>query len=359
MAFRVIVAGGGTGGHFFPGLAVAQAVMKKRPDAEVLFVGGKKGIEARLAPHYGFSFTALPVAGFAGLSAARRLKAVALVPVAFAMSLTVLLKFKPHAVAGVGGYASFPLCLAAAAGGVPVVLLEQNVFPGITNRLLSRAASLVCVAFPQSVRFFRGKARLLGNPVRAALASVGPEGPPAEPFRLLVFGGSRGARPVNNAVIGALPALEAFPGGIEIVHQTGADDLQKVRDAYEKTGLPARVEPFLYDMEKEYAWCHAVLCRAGATTMAELAAAARPALIVPFPQAAAGHQLANARGLEELGGALCIEQEALTTQALTAALEQLADPAKRAAMARALKKVARPDAADRIADVLLIAGEAA
>ncbi len=359
MTFRLIVAGGGTGGHFFPGLAVAQAVIRKSPGAEVMFVGGQKGIEARLAPHYGFPFRALPVAGFAGLSAARRLKALALVPVAFALSLAVLLKFKPHAVTGVGGYASFPMCLAAAAAGVPVILLEQNVFPGISNRLLSRAASLVCVAFPQSVRFFRGKGRLTGNPVRAALATVGPEQPPAEPFRLLIFGGSRGARPVNSAVIGALDALKAFPGGIEIVHQTGADDLQKVRDAYETAGLEARIEPFLYEMETEYAWCHAVLCRAGATTLAELAAAGRPALIVPFPQAAAGHQLANARGLEELGGAICIEQDVLTTDALTAALETLADPSKRRAMARALKAIARPDAADRIADVLLIAGGAA
>lgn len=359
MAFRLIVAGGGTGGHFFPGLAVAQAVARRQTDAEVLFVGGKKGIEARLAPHYGYPFTALPVSGFAGLGLARRLKAVALVPVAFAMSLAVLLRFKPHAVAGVGGYASFPLCLAAAAGGVPVILLEQNVFPGISNRLLSRAASLVCVAFPQSVRFFRGKARLMGNPVRAALESVGPERPPSTPFRLLVFGGSRGARPVNDAVIKALPALKAFPGGIEIVHQTGAEDHMKVSRAYEAVGLQARVEPFLYEMEKEYAWCHAVLSRAGATTLAELAAAGRPALIVPFPQAAAGHQLANARGLEELGGALCIEQEVLTTEALMAALEKLADPERRAAMARALRKLARPDAADRIAGALLIAGGAA
>jgi len=173
--FRLIVAGGGTGGHFFPGLAVAQAVVALRPESEVLFVGSARGIEARLAQRSGFPFKALPASGFASVSAAARVRALASVPAALALGLGTLLQTRPHAVLGVGGYASVPMGLAAGLSGIPLVLLEQNVAPGLANRLLSRFAALVAVAFPQTKAAFRGKGRVLGNPVRASLTAVPPE----------------------------------------------------------------------------------------------------------------------------------------------------------------------------------------
>jgi UDP-N-acetylglucosamine--N-acetylmuramyl-(pentapeptide) pyrophosphoryl-undecaprenol N-acetylglucosamine transferase len=346
---RVIIAGGGTGGHFFPGLAVAQALRAGAPSASVLFAGTSRGIEARLAPKYGFPFAALPGSGVAGVGLARRLRGLVSVPLAMVRSLLLLDRFQPQAVVGVGGYASFPVALTSGLLGVPVLLLEQNVTPGLANRVLSLWACAVATAFPQTLRHFRGKGRLMGNPVRASLAAVPCETAPERPFRLLVFGGSRGARAINDAVLAALPELAAFPGGLEIRHQTGTEDLERVSAAYAAAGVPARVEPFIDAMDEAYAWCHAALCRAGATTLAELSAARRPALLVPFPQAAGDHQLHNARGLESLGGALCIEQRDLSTPRLMEALNQLAEPARRRPMAAALASVARPRAAEEIA----------
>ena len=225
----MIIAGGGTGGHFFPGLAVAQALRAGAPSASVLFAGTARGIEARLAPRYGFPFTALPGSGVAGVGILQRLRGLVAVPLAMVRSLLLLDRFRPHAVVGVGGYASFPVALASGLLGVPVLLLEQNVTPGLANRVLSIWAVVVATAFPQTLRHFRGKGRLLGNPVRASLAAVPGEAPPERPFRLLVFGGSRGARAINDAVVAALPELAAFPGGMEIRHQTGTEDLDRVQ----------------------------------------------------------------------------------------------------------------------------------
>ena len=354
---RVIIAGGGRGGHFFPGLAVAQALAAGAPGARVLFVGSSRGIEARLAPSHGFPFLALPASGFAGMGIAGRLRALASLPLGFLKSVRALATFRPGAVVSVGGYASFPLGIAAGLLGFPLLVLEQNVEPGLANRVVSTFAAVVAVAFPQTKTHFRGKARLMGNPVREALASVPDEAPPQMPLRLLVFGGSRGARAINDAMVAALPELKSFPGGIEIRHQTGTEDLDRVRAAYGAAGVTARVEPFIEAMDDAYAWCHAAVCRAGATTLAELAAVRRPALLVPFPRAAGGHQMQNARGLEALGGALCLDQREMTTNSLLKALRVLSSPDRRASMAARLAAVARPTAARDIADLVrLMAG---
>lgn len=348
----MIIAGGGTGGHFFPGLAVAQALQGGVPSARVSFAGSPRGIEARLAPQYGFPFAALPASGVAGLGGLKRIKGLLSVPVALVKSLALIHRLRPCAVVGVGGYASFPVALAAGLLGIPVLLLEQNVTPGLANRILAPWAVAVAASFPQTLQHFRGKGRLTGNPVRASLTAVPSEAPPESPLRLLVVGGSRGARALNDALIAALPQLRTFPGGIEIRHQTGAEDLQRVQAAYARAGIPARVEPFIEGMAEAYAWCHAVLCRAGATTLAELAATRRPALLVPFPQAAGNHQVHNARGLESLGGALCIEQERLTADSLLGALGELSAPARRRDMAAKLGSSARPNAAQDIATLV-------
>lgn len=350
---RVVIAGGGTGGHFFPGLAVAQALLRREPCAEVLFAGGRAGIEARLAPRYGFPLLALPLSGFAGMNPAARALALLRAAAAAVRCVALCLRWRPRAVVGVGGYASLPMGLAALLTGTPLVLLEQNVTPGLSNRLLGRAAGMVAVAFPQTARAFGPRARLTGNPVRAGLEIAAAAVPPPAPFRLFVFGGSRGARAINDALVTALPRLAALPGGVEVLHQTGAEDLDRVRAAYASAGLAARVEPFVDDMAAAYAWCHAVVSRSGATTLAELAVTRRPALLVPFPHAAGGHQEANARGLADLGAARWCRQSHLDTETLMGHLAALADPAVRGAMAAALGALARPAAAEEIAAAVL------
>jgi len=349
----VVIAGGGTGGHFFPGLALAQALQAEAPACRVLFVGTSRGIEARLAPANGYAFRALPGSGFAGVGFLKRLKALAALPVSGALSVAVLASFRPKAVVGVGGYASFPVGLVAGLAGIPLLLLEQNVAPGLANRILGRLAAVVAVAFPQAGKAFGRKGRLLGNPVRASLAAVGPAAEPAQPFRLLVFGGSRGARAINEAFVAAAKALRDFPGGIEILHQAGAEDAERVRSAYAHAGVKAEVRPFIDDMDQAYAWSHACACRAGATTLAELAAVRRPALLIPFAQSAGGHQALNAKGLEQIGAALCLDQSALTTESLLAALRILANGPTRRAMADKLGALGRPDAAREIASLVL------
>lgn len=358
MGFRMIIAGGGTGGHYFPGQAVAQAVMERDPSANILFVGSNRGIEATLAPRNGYAFRGLTTSGFAGVSFIKRIKAVIAMVVSAFVCFRIQGSFRPSAVVGVGGYASFPMALVAILSGVPLVLLEQNVKPGLSNRLLAPFAALVVVAFPQAARYFGRKTMQLGNPTRSSLTGVGPEAPPTRPFHLLVFGGSRGARPLNDAVIAVLPLLKSFPGGIEILHQTGTEDLERVDRAYKQAGVEARLKAFLFKMEEAYAWCHAVLCRSGATTIAELAVTRRPAILVPFPLAAGNHQLANARGLEELGGGICIEERSLTPERLLTALNKLSDTKVRREMAKRLSKMARPEAAGRVAALLLSRGGA-
>lgn len=356
MDFRLIIAGGGTGGHFFPGLAIAQAVKDRSADAEVLFVGSRRGIEARLAPHYGFAFRGLPAYGFSNVSPGRKLKALAGLMVSFLTCLVIHARVRPAAVVGVGGYASFPMALAAAFGGTPLLLMEQNVEPGLSNRILAPLAGAVVTAFPQTARFFGRKTLPLGNPVRASLSVVAEEKPPERPIRLLVFGGSAGSKALNDAMIDAIPLLTGFSGGIELFHQTGPSDFERVKEAYAKADLKTRVEPFIYEMEKAYSWCHAVLCRAGATTIAELASVGRPALLVPFPHSAGGHQLRNALGFAELGCGLCIEEKDLDRESLLCALGKLSDTQVRHGMRKSLGAMARPDAAGRIADLLVAGG---
>lgn len=350
-----MIAGGGTGGHFFPGLAVAQALLRQRPDADIRFVGGRSGIEARLAPKYGFPLLALPLSGFAGMGLTQRVSALLRLPVAVGRCAALCLTWRPKAVLGVGGYASFPMGIAALLTGTPLALLEQNVTPGLANRILGRMAAFVAVSFPQTLAHFPGRGRLTGNPVRQGMTAL-PEPAATAPFRLLVFGGSRGARALNEAVVAALPELKAFPGGMEILHQTGEEDLARTRAAYATAGVEARVEPFLDEMGEAYASCHAVVCRAGATTCAELASARRASLLIPFPHSAGNHQEANARGMAELGAARWMRQGDLTPGAMLDHLRALALPETRAAMADALSRLAKPSAADDIAAALLCGG---
>jgi len=265
-------------------------------------------------------------------------------------------------VIGVGGYSSGPVVLAAALRRIPTMLLEQNAVPGLTNRTLARVVDAAAVTFDETVTYFGRRGFVTGNPVRAEFLEVDGERAQAErgaaPPRILIFGGSQGAHAINMAMVAAAPKLAAHPGGLAITHQTGERDLADVRDAYRRAGLEARVEPFLFTMDREVKAADLVVARAGATTLAELTAAGKPALLVPLPTAADDHQRRNAEVLEKAGAAEVMDQRTMTGDGLADRIIALAgDAPRRAAMARAARALARPDAARAIADkVLELAG---
>ncbi len=346
---KLLLAGGGTGGHLFPAVALAQRLLEAEPDARVRFVGTARGIESRVLPELGLPLSTIEIAGFVGRGLAAKLALLPMLLKSLRQSARILSEFRPDVVVGVGGYASGPVLLAALLKGVPTVIHEQNVWPGLTNRLLARWVKRICLSYGDSDRFFpRGRTVLTGNPLRSGMENCPPvsSGKPT----LLVFGGSRGARAINEAVVAALPLLEEFRGDLAILHQTGSEDLEQTRDAYRRAGWEAAaVVPFITDMSAAYSRAHLVVCRAGATTMAELTACGRPAIMIPFPHAAGDHQSANARSLARRGAALMLPQGELTAETLAQLVTGLLkDRPRLLSMAAAAKSLGNPGAADRI-----------
>jgi UDP-N-acetylglucosamine--N-acetylmuramyl-(pentapeptide) pyrophosphoryl-undecaprenol N-acetylglucosamine transferase len=351
---RVLVTGGGTGGHIFPALAIAGELRRQAPRMEVRFAGSRYGMERRIVPGRGFRLHLLHVKGLRGKGLLDTVHSLALLPLALAEALAILLSFQPQAVVGVGGYASFPVALAGKLLGRPLLVQEQNWAPGFANRVLGRLARTVAVSFPQSADAFGpGKTVLTGNPVRPDFAAIGPPDRAAPPG-LLIFGGSRGARTINRAVCAALPALAGTGVEMRIRHQTGAEDERWVAEAYRHAGVEAEVSAFIEEMPAAMAECSLALCRSGASTVAELAAAGRPAVFVPFPQATGGHQEQNAFAVAQAGAGLVIPQEKLDPGGLAETLAALlADRGRLDRMAEAAKSLARPDAAAKIAGLVL------
>jgi UDP-N-acetylglucosamine--N-acetylmuramyl-(pentapeptide) pyrophosphoryl-undecaprenol N-acetylglucosamine transferase len=354
---RVVIAGGGTGGHVFPALALAAELARGDDACELLFVGSEGGLEERLVRERGHRIELLRVGKLKGAGAAGRLRTLARLPAAVARAALLVHRFGPDVVVGVGGFASGPVVLAAGALRLPVVLLEQNSIPGVTNRFLSRLAERVVVAFACSARYLpRGRAVLLGNPVRpeileARQARVAhPFSPPASERRLLVLGGSQGARAVNELATAALPGvarrLAAAGLALRVVHQTGATDAAPVEARYRASGLAVEVHPFLSEMAPALLAADLVLGRAGATTLAELAVVGVPAFLIPYPYAADDHQAMNAACFVDAGCALSERQGSLTPERLAAALAPLlADGARLVEMARRASAAGLPDAA--------------
>ena len=346
-------AGGGTGGHLFPGIAVARALVARHPGASILFAGTGRGIEAYALAREGFAFEVVRSAGLVGKSLPAILRALALVPASLADAARLLRRARPDLVIGLGGYSAGPLVLLAALAGRPTMLLEQNVVPGLTNRLLRPVVRAAAVSFEAAGACFGRKAFVSGNPVRADFFAAGAARVvrAAGRLRLLVLGGSQGAHTLNVAMVAAAPAVAAtVPGGIDLTHQAGRRDCDAVRDGYRQAGITARVEPFFDAMAEEMAAVDLVVCRAGATTLAEVAASGLPAVVVPLPQAAGDHQRRNAAVFAEAGAAEVIEQADLEDR-LAARLVALADDAdRRRAMGRAARRLARPDAAARVAE---------
>lgn len=346
---RVLLAGGGTGGHLFPAVAIAQRLLEVSWQGEVLFVGTGHGIETRVLPELGLPLETVDFSGFVGKGLGGKLAMLPQLWRSVRQSQRILERFRPHVVVGVGGYASVPMLLAAQFKGLPTLIHEQNAVPGLANRLLARRAGRVCLSFAESAARFRGCATVLtGNPVRKGMAQCPP--PPEVPLSLLVFGGSRGAQALNDALLAALPHLEPLRGQLTLLHQTGGADLERVQAGYRAAGWnPAQVVPFIDDMAAAYAGSQLVLCRAGATTIAELTACGRAAVLVPYPHAAGDHQTANAQALAAKGAALLLPQSELDGARLARLLgDLLLDRPRLLDMAAIARSLGRPDAADLI-----------
>jgi len=360
MIGRIIVAGGGTGGHLFPGIAVVEELRRRVPGLEVLFVGSPRGIEARVLPERGERVELIDVSPLKGRSAGELLRGLGVLPAALARATALLRRERPDVVLGVGGYASGPMLLAAATLGIPTAVLEQNARVGLTNKLLGRVVGRAYVTFPETAASFRaGRAHVCGNPVRrafvdAALAAMAdPDGFEARARRIFVLGGSQGAKVLNETVPEAIARAGIAERGIEVLHQTGAAMRDEVQARYDALGIKAEVVPFIDDMARAYASAAFVIARAGATTIAELCAVGRPSILVPYRHASDDHQGKNAEALARVGAALAIREDELTVEGLAASLGELAtNVTARRTMADAARKLGRPDAAANIVDDL-------
>jgi UDP-N-acetylglucosamine--N-acetylmuramyl-(pentapeptide) pyrophosphoryl-undecaprenol N-acetylglucosamine transferase len=348
---RVLVAGGGTGGHLYPGIAVARELLRRDPHLRVSFVGTARGIESRVAPQEGFELDLIRSAGLKGKSAGAVARGVGVLPLSALDAWRVLSRRRPSLVIGVGGFSSGPVVALAALRGVPTLLLEQNALPGLTNRLLARLVDAAAVTYETSLPWFHGHGFLTGNPVREAFLSVPQPLAGGDVRRLLVFGGSQGAHAINQAMVAAAPHLRDVPGQVSIVHQTGERDEDQVRAGYTAAGVNAEVHAFLYDMPERMAAADLVVCRAGATTLAELTAAGRPAVLVPLPTATDDHQRHNAEAMVAAGAAVMVSGTGLHAEAFAATIGGLlTDEDRRLQMASRARTLARPDAAGQIAD---------
>jgi UDP-N-acetylglucosamine--N-acetylmuramyl-(pentapeptide) pyrophosphoryl-undecaprenol N-acetylglucosamine transferase len=377
---RLLIAGGGTGGHLFPGVAIAEELRAREPGAAVRFVGTRRGIEARVLPELGWELSLIEVSGLKTVGALGALRGLLRLPRALWQARRIVREFQPDAVIGVGGYASGPVVLMARLAGVPTAICEQNSIPGLTNKILGRVVRAVFVSFDGTRRFFQpAKTVVSGNPVRrrllqklldasaaapddsaeSSLAAAPTTAPPTAaiaaaggraPVHVLVSGGSLGAVAVNPLAADALIAL-ARTAPLAIVHQTGDKGLADTAERYRAAGVAAECHAFIKDMAAAYQRADVIIGRAGATTVAELAITGKPAVFIPYPFAADNHQELNARAMADAGAALMFRQSELTADKLADALRPLlTDPARRAEMGAKMKSLARPAAAAAVID---------
>ena len=358
-SMRAVIAGGGTGGHVIPALAIARE-LRERFRAEVLFVGTARGMENRLVPAAGFELRLIEVGALNRVSLATRLRTLTALPRAILASSQILGEYRPDIVVGVGGYASGPAMLAAALGGLPTLVFEPNVVPGFANRVVAPMVSMAAVHFEQTARYFR-RALVTGVPVRREFFLVPPYCASSHPPTVLLFGGSQGASALNRIMVESLPALQQQIPGIHIIHQTGERDYNQAQGAYLRAGISAEVYPFIDDMPGVFARADLLVCRSGASTVAEVTAAGRPAVFVPFPKAADDHQLRNAEALAGAGAAELIVEAELSSERLVRTLQSLLnDRVRLGRMALAARGLAHPRAAQEIADLAArLAGVAA
>lgn len=352
---RLLVAGGGTGGHLFPALAVTRELTRRHPDARILFVTGERRMETRILEHTGHGLVSIHAQALKGRGWKGGLMTLAGLPRGLFQARRIIRAFSPGVVLGVGGYSSGPVCVAAKTLGVPLAIHEQNSIPGLTNRLLSRFADRVFISFEESREKFPCRISVFtGSPVREEILSLSAGvRPSGEPLSLLVLGGSQGARDVNTAVAHAMLVLKHRGKVIRVVHQTGEHDYQRVLRIYTEKGLRGVVTPFIDDMAEAYGEADLVVSRAGASTVAELAAMGKPSILIPYPYAADDHQTANAGVLSDAGGALLLPQGDLSASYLADLVGRYDEDREsliRMGLRAAMK--GRPEAARAIVDQL-------
>jgi UDP-N-acetylglucosamine--N-acetylmuramyl-(pentapeptide) pyrophosphoryl-undecaprenol N-acetylglucosamine transferase len=354
----LMIAGGGTGGHIYPAIAIAREFVARDAARKVIFVGTQKGLEKTIVPKAGFPLEFIDVAGLKGMRGLNLLRNLTRLPLGFIQAWKHVGRHRPSVVLGVGGYSSGPVLVAAKLRGVPTIIHEANAFPGLANRVLARWMTTVAVAFAEALpRLKRKDGVVTGNPIRKEFFDLGNK--PHEPAtsnkqRLLIFGGSQGSRILNDAMTGALLFLARLKDTLEIVHQTGPNELEKVQAAYRQSAFGnARVVPYLDPIADEIAAADLVASRAGAMTIGELSALGRAAILVPFGAATNNHQELNARVVEKAGGAIVITEKELSPERLAAAIsEVLADPRRSERMGAAARRLAAPDATKSIVDLI-------
>jgi UDP-N-acetylglucosamine--N-acetylmuramyl-(pentapeptide) pyrophosphoryl-undecaprenol N-acetylglucosamine transferase len=350
---RVLIAAGGTGGHIYPGIAVAREVMSRNPQSTVKFVGTRRGLEARLVPQQGFEIEFIESAGLKNVGLMGRLRGLTLLPKSFIQASKLIRKFRPDVVVGAGGYVTGSVLLTASLMRVPTLVMESNALPGWTNRVLARFVDKAAVSFESSLKFFGSKGVVTGNPVRREFFNVRPRVRDGN-YSILVFGGSQGARAINEAMVAALPLLDQFKDRLRITHQTGEADFSRVAEGYRKSGWEqsSDVRRYIDDMVSAFDSSDLIVCRAGATTSAELVAAGRAAIMVPFPFAADDHQRKNAEELEANGAAKMVLQRDLTGERLAETIMALLNSQSLSSMEESSRKLAKVNAAEITVDLM-------
>lgn len=350
---KVLIAAGGTGGHIYPGIAVANEILRRHEGSEILFVGTSRGLETKIVPENGFQLSLINSAGLKNVGIAGKVKGLAVLPKSFLEARQLLKEFRPDVVVGAGGYVSGPVLLMATVMGIPTLVMDSNALPGFTNRQLARFVDKAALTFEEAIPYFGTKGVVTGNPVRKEFFEVPPK-ERTENFHVLIFGGSQGARAINNAMAAALEELAEFYGKLQITHQTGEADFEKLRDVYNRSAfVDADVRPFISDMFREFEKADLVICRAGATTCAELAAAGKAAIMVPLPTAADDHQRKNAEAFEKAGAAKMLLQADMNGHKLAGEIKRLIEsPEIITEMETLAKKLARADAAAATVNII-------
>ena len=349
---KLLIAGGGTGGHVFPAIAIAQEWLSRGKEREVVLVGTQRGIEMKLVPAAGLPLETIRVAGLKGKGGTTLLRNLAMLGSGISDALGVLKRHRPAVAFGVGGYAAGPMLLATWLRGIPNVIFEPNAAPGLTNKLLARLARRIATGYAVSAQAWGAKAVVTGCPVRPEFFAIQPR-KPEKPFRLLVTGGSQGALPINRAFMEAAELLAKRKTEMRIVHQTGERDYNNVRAAYARYEIPAEVAPFLSNMAERFAWADVIVCRAGAVTAAEVAAAGRAAIFIPFGKATDSHQLRNAQEMTNAGAGRLIAEPELNAERLAKEIFSLVDqPGEIERYSTKARSLAHPGAAREIVDLI-------
>jgi len=354
---KVIIAGGGTGGHLFPGIAVAREIQRRDPGSTILFVGAEQGIEARIVPKEGYELRTLPIGGIKGVGVGRQVRNLMGMVSGGLKAQKILRQFNPDVVIGVGGYASFPMLSAAILGGYPRIVMEQNAIPGLANRVLGKWVDFAAVTDARTQSYFGQRAVVTGNPIRPEFKSIPPK-VHVPPYTILIFGGSQGAQSINRAVIDALENLDNWKDRLRFVHQTGERQLEDVRRAYVTKGFQADVRVFFNNFHEQYAAADLIVSRSGATTVAEIKAAGRAAVLIPFPFATDDHQTKNARAMADENAAVLISNADLTGKRLAESVRELiGNPARLLEIETNARRMAILDAEERIVNLVELAVE--